>query len=135
MLQPRKQKYRKQFRGTLTGVSSRGNSVSFGDYGLKAQAGSWITSRQIEAARRAIVHFTKRAGKTWIRIFPDKPITHKPVGVRMGGGKGDIETYVAVVRPGRILFEIGGIPDDQAIEALTRAGHKLPIKTKILKKA
>lgn len=135
MLQPRKQKYRKQFRGTLTGIATTGNQVSFGDFGLKALEGSWITSRQIEAARRAIVHFTKRAGKTWIRIFPDKPITHKPVGVRMGGGKGDIETYVAVVRPGKIMFEVGGIPDAAAIEALTRAGHKLPILTKVLRKA
>ena len=94
----------------------------------------WVTARQIEAARRAVVHFTKRAGKTWVRVFPDKPITQKPAGTRMGSGKGDISQYVAVVRPGKILFEIAGIPATDAIEALTRAGHKMPIRTRVIKR-
>lgn len=132
MLQPKKQKYRKQFRGSRGGVATRGSVVSFGEYGLKALGTGWITARQIEAGRRAVVHFTKRAGKTWIRIFPDKPITKKPAGSRMGGGKGDIEAYVAVIKPGRILFEIAGIPSEEAIEALTRAGHKMPIRTQVV---
>jgi large subunit ribosomal protein L16 len=132
MLQPRKQKYRKQFRGSRPGNANRGNSLSFGEYGLKSLGRDWITARQIEAARRAIVHFTKRGGKTWIRIFPDKPITKKPAGARMGSGKGDIDTYVAVVKPGRVLFEIAGVPQEEAIEALKRAGHKMPIKTKVI---
>lgn len=132
MLQPKKQKYRKQFRGTRGGLATRGSRVSFGEYGLKALGAGWITARQIEAGRRAVVHFTKRAGKTWIRIFPDKPVTKKPAGSRMGSGKGDIEGYVAVVKPGRILFEIGGISKPEAIEALTRAGHKMPVPTKVV---
>lgn len=132
MLQPKKQKHRKQFRGTRGGLSQRGSTVSFGEYGLKALGCDWVTARQIEAARRAVVHFTKRAGKTWVRVFPDKPITQKPAGTRMGSGKGDISQYVAVVRPGKILFEIAGIPSSDAIEALTRAGHKMPIRTKVV---
>ena len=101
---------------------------------MKSLERGWVTARQIEASRRAIIHFTKRAGKIWIRIFPDKPITKKPAGAKMGGGKGDIEEYVAVVKPGRILFEIAGIPGVQAVEALTRAGHKMPAKTKVIKR-
>lgn len=134
MLQPKKQKYRKQFRGRRAGMALRGNTVSFGEYGLKSLGVAWVTARQIEAARRAVVHFTKRAGKTWIRVFPDKPITQKPAGTRMGSGKGDISEYVAVVRPGKILFEIAGIPMGDAIEALSRAGHKMPIRTKVVKR-
>lgn len=135
MLQPKNQKYRKQFRGKRTGVDRRGSTISFGEYGLKALGRDWVTARQLEAARRAIVHFTKRAGKTWMRVFPDKPVTKKPAGVRMGSGKGDIDHYVAVVRPGRIMFELAGIPEVQALEALKRAGHKLPIRTKIIKRS
>ena len=135
MLQPKKQAHRKHFRGTRAGLSLRGSSVSFGEYGLKSLGRAWVTARQIEAARRAVVHFTKRAGKTWIRVFPDKPITQKPAGTRMGSGKGDVSQFVAVVRPGKILFEIAGIPEKDAIEALTRAGHKMPINTKVIKRA
>jgi len=132
MLQPKKQKYRKHNRGKRRGNAQRGNTISFGEFGLKSLGRDWISSRQIEAARRAIVHFTKRSGKTWIRIFPDKPITEKPAGAKMGSGKGDIKEYVAVVKPGRVIFEIAGIPQDQAVEALKRAAHKLPVKTKII---
>lgn len=134
MLQPKKPKYRKHFRGSRKGNAVRGSKISFGEYGLKALGRGWISSRQIEASRRAIIHFTKRTGKIWIRIFPDKPITQKPAGSKMGSGKGDVEEYVAVVKPGRILFEIGGVTDDQAQEAMRRAGHKMPIKTKIVKR-
>lgn len=134
MLQPKKQKHRKQFRGTRAGFALRGNTVSFGEYGLKSLGRGWVSARQIEAARRAVVHFTKRAGKTWIRVFPDKPITQKPAGTRMGSGKGDISEYVAVVRPGKVLFEIAGIPATDAVEALTRAGHKMPVRTKVIKR-
>lgn len=134
MLQPKKQKYRKHFRGARAGKSLRGSKVSFGEYGLKSLGCGWVTARQIEAARRAIVHYTKRAGKVWIRVFSDKPITKKPAGAKMGSGKGDIEAYVAVVKPGKVLFEISGIEEDQAIEALVRAGHKMPVKTKVLKR-
>lgn len=134
MLQPKKLKYRKHYRGTRRGNAQRGNTISFGEFGLKSLGRDWITARQIEAARRAIVHFTKRSGKTWIRIFPDKPITQKSAGAKMGSGKGDVEEYVCVVKPGRVLFEIAGVTQEQAIEALKRAGHKLPVKTKIIKK-
>lgn len=134
MLQPKKQKYRKQFRGSMTGKAFRGWQVSFGDWGLKAQDCGWLTARQLEAARRALVHFTKRSGKIWIRIFPDKPVTKKPAGQTMGSGKGDIDHYVAVIRPGMILFEMAGLPEDQAREALRRAGHKLPFKSVIVAK-
>ncbi len=134
MLQPKRQKYRKQFRGTRTGNAYRGNTLSFGEFGLKSLGESWVTARQIEAARRAIVHFTKRAGKTWIRVFPDKPITKKAAGTRMGSGKGDISEYVAVVLPGKVLFEIAGIPSQDAIEAMKRAGHKMPMKTKVIQR-
>src|SRR3989344_7750778 len=132
MLQPKRQKYRKQFRGSMKGMAMRGSAVKFGEWGLKALECGWLTARQIEAARRAIVHFTKRSGKIWLRIFPDKPVTHKPAGQGMGSGKGDIEQYVAVIRPGRILFEIAGIAETDAKEALSRAGHKLPFKSKIV---
>src|SRR5260221_318950 len=109
MLQPKKSKYRKMFRGKRRGVTTRGTTVVFGDYGLKATTTGWVTARQIEAARKKITYATKRAGKYWMRLFPDKPVTKKPVGVKMGSGKGDIDEYVAVVRPGMIMFEIGGV--------------------------
>lgn len=132
MLAPRKVKYRKQMRGKMKGNSTRGVDFAFGDSGLVALDRGWITSRQIEAARRAIAHYTQRTGRVWIRIFPDKPITKKPLEVGMGAGKGDVHEYVAPVLPGRIVFEIGSLPKDIAGEALRLASHKLPIKTKII---
>lgn len=132
MLQPRKTKYRKQFRGKMKGVSSRGNTLAFGDYGLKSLGRAWLTAKQIEAARVAITHYTKRGGKIWIRVFPDKPITSKGLGVGMGAGKGDVVGYVAVVTPGRIIFELAGVSQQVAQEALRRAAAKLPFKTKLM---
>ena len=134
MLQPRKQKYRKvqRARGTLRGKSQVGNMVSFGMYGLKAQASGEITSRQIEAARRAMTRYIKRGGKIWIRIFPHTPITRKPAEVPMGSGKGSVEFYVSLVKSGRILFEMEGVPEDIAREAFRLADSKLPIKTKFV---
>jgi large subunit ribosomal protein L16 len=134
MLQPRKTKYRKQFRGRVKGTASRGVTVAFGDYGLKSLEGGWLTSKQIEAARIAIAHYTKRGGEIWLRVFPDKPITSKGLGVRMGGGKGDVVGWVAVVTPGKVLFEVGGVSKEVAEEALKRAAAKLPFKTKIVSK-
>src|SRR5690606_19608306 len=126
MLQPKRLKYRKHFRGKMGGWSVTGSKVSFGDFGLKALDRGWITAAQIEAARRAIVHYTKRSGKIWLRIFPDKSFTAKGQGVGMGSGKGDVQGYVAVVKPGRVMFEISGVSPEVANEALRRAGHKLP---------
>jgi large subunit ribosomal protein L16 len=134
MLQPRKTKYRKQFRGKMKGVASRGSTLAFGDYGLKSLGRGWLTTKQIEAARVAITHYTKRGGKIWLRVFPDKPITSKGLGVGMGAGKGDVVGWVAVVTPGRILFELGGVTPEVAHEALRRAAAKLPFKTKIVSK-
>ncbi|MFN8376278.1 MAG: 50S ribosomal protein L16 [Anaerolineae bacterium] len=134
MLMPKRVKYRKQMRGRRTGKASRGAEVSFGEFGLMALEPVWITSRQIEAARKAMVRYTKRRGKVWIRIFPDKPVTKKPAETRMGSGKGAVEYWVAVVQPGRILFEMGGITEAEAHEALRLAGFKLPIKTKIVRR-
>jgi len=134
MLQPRKTKYRKQFRGKMKGVASRGTTLAFGDYGLKSLGRGWLTAKQIEAARVAITHYTKRGGKIWLRVFPDKPITSKGLGVGMGAGKGDVVGWVAVVTPGRILFELGGVTSEVAYEALRRAAAKLPFKTKIVSK-
>lgn len=134
MQQPKKTKYRKSFRGKRRGVAAKGTDVVFGEYGLKALSADWVSSRQLEAARKKITFMTKRAGKYWIRVFPHKPITKKPVGVKMGSGKGPIEEYVSVVRPGMILLEIGGVPEDVALEALRKAGHKLSVETKIVKK-
>jgi large subunit ribosomal protein L16 len=134
MLQPKKSKYKKRFRGKMKGLALRGSSLAFGQYGLKSEGRAWLTDRQIEAARKAISHYTKRAGKVWIRVFPDKPITKKPSGVRMGGGKGDIEGYVVTVLPGRIIFELTGVPEEIAKQALKRAAAKLPFKTKFVKK-
>ncbi|PIU73499.1 50S ribosomal protein L16 [Candidatus Shapirobacteria bacterium CG06_land_8_20_14_3_00_40_12] len=133
MLQPGRTKYRKAFRGRMRGLSA-GSLVNFGDYGLKAMACGWVTSNQIEAARRTIAHATKRNGRMWIRIFPDKPVTEKAGGGTMGAGKGDVKGYVAVVRPGRILFEITGVSEKEAHLALKLAGAKLPIVTKIVSK-
>lgn len=134
MLAPKRAKFRKQFRGKMKGNSQVAISVSFGEYGLKAKKAGWITSRQIEAARRAISHYTRRGGRIWIRIFPDKPVTHKPSETGMGGGKGEVVEYVAVVRPGRIIFEIGGVTRETAEAALRLAAYKLPLTTKFVTK-
>ena len=132
MLQPSRTKFRKQQRGKMRGMANRGSTISFGDYALKAQESSWITARQIEAARRAITGHVKRGGQIWISVFPDKPVSARPAETRMGGGKGAVDRWVSVVKRGRILFEIGDVPEDIAKEALIRAGHKLPIATKII---
>ena len=134
MLVPRRAKYRKQQRGMMKGNANRGTKISFGDYAIMAEQTGWVSSRQIEAARRAITHHTQRGGRVWIRIFPDKPISHKPPEVRMGGGKGDIEEFVAPVRRGRVLFEMAGVTKEVAGEALKRASHKLGIKTLFIDK-
>ena len=118
----------------MRGNSWRGSKLEFGDFGIKALGRAWLTANQIEAARKAITHYTKRSGKVWIRVFPDKPITKKALGVRMGAGKGDVKGYVCVVKPGRIIFELAGVPSEIAEEALNRASHKLPFKTKIIAK-
>lgn len=130
MLQPKRTKYRKQQKGRNRGLATRGNKVNFGEYGLKATAPAQITARQIEAARRALTRHVKRGGKVWIRIFPDKPITKKPLEVRQGKGKGSVEYWVAVIRPGKVLFEIEGVTEEMAREALTLAAAKLPVATK-----
>ncbi len=134
MLMPKRVKYRKQQRGRMKGMAMRGNFVAFGDYGLQALEPAWITARQIEAARRAIVRRLRRGGKYWIRIFPDKPVTKKPAETRMGSGKGNVDHWVAVVKPGRVMFEIAGVSREVAIEALRLAAHKLPIHTQIIKR-
>ncbi len=134
MLMPKKVKYRKQQRGRMKGIATRGNQLSLGEFGLQAIEPGWVTSRQIEAARIAMTRYTKRGGNVWIRIFPDKPVTKKPAETRMGSGKGAPEYWVSVVKPGRVMFEIGGIPEDVAREALRLAGHKLPIRTKFISK-
>ncbi len=132
MLMPKRVKFRKAQRGRMSGVATRGATVAFGDYGLKAMEPAWITARQIEAARVALTRLMKREGKVWIRIFPDKPVTKKPAETRMGSGKGAPEFWVAVVKPGRIMFEVGGVKKEVAQEALKLATHKLPIKTKFV---
>jgi large subunit ribosomal protein L16 len=132
MLMPKRVKYRKQMRGRMRGNTKGGNSVAFGEYGLKAVERGWITNRQIEAARVAMTRKIKRGGKVWINVFPDKPVTQKPAETRMGSGKGNPEGWVAVVKPGRVMFESAGIPEELAREAMTLAGHKLPIKTRIV---
>ncbi|MDA8442890.1 MAG: 50S ribosomal protein L16 [Peptococcaceae bacterium] len=134
MLLPTRVKHRKQRRGRMTGVATRGNTITFGEYGLQAMEPAWITNRQIEAARIAMTRYIKRGGKVWIKIFPDKPVTAKPAETRMGSGKGSPEYWVAVVKPGRIMFELAGVPEDIAREALRLAAHKLPIKTKFIKR-
>ena len=132
MLAPKRVKYRKQMKGRMTGEALRGSSVSFGDYGLQALESGWLTARQIEAARIALSRYVKRTGKLWIRIFPDKPITKKPAETRMGKGKGPVEGWIAVVRPGKVLYEIMGVPEDKAREALYIAAQKLPVKTRFV---
>ena len=135
MLMPKRVKRRKQFRGTMAGKAGRGNTITYGEYGIVAMEPSWIKSNQIEAARVAMTRHVKRGGQVWIKIFPDKPITAKPAETRMGSGKGAVEYWVAVVKPGRVLFEIAGVPEDVAREALRLASHKLPCKCKIVSKA
>ncbi len=132
MLMPKKTKYRKQQKGRMRGVASRGSTLNFGDFGLQAAECGWLTSRQIEAARIAMTRFIKRTGRIWIRIFPDKPITKKPAETRMGKGKGPPEDWVAVIRPGRILYEMEGVPEERAREAFLLASHKLPLRTKFI---
>ena len=132
MLSPRRTKYRKQHRGRMRGMAYRGNDLNFGDYALQATEPSWITARQIEAARRAMTRYVKRGGKIWIRIFPDKPVTMRPAETRMGSGKGSPEFWVAVVKPGRVMFEMAGVPESVAKEAMRLAAQKLPIKTKFI---
>ena len=132
MLMPKRTKFRKQFRGKRRGMAQAGNYVAFGEFGLQAQSTAWVDSRQIEAARRAITGTLRRGGKVWIRIFPDKPITKKPVEVRMGKGKGATDKWVAVVKRGRVMFEVAGVPEDRAREAFRKAHHKLPVDTKVL---
>lgn len=134
MLQPKRQKYRKSFRGKMRGLSYSGAKIDFGEFGLKATSCGWLTARQIEAARKSISHHTKRGGRLWIRVFPDKSYTHKGAGVRMGSGKGEIEGYVCVVRPGRILFELGGVDEATAKEAFRLATQKLSLRTKFVSK-
>ncbi len=135
MLMPKRVKYRKAHRGRRKGKASRGNQINFGEYGLQALESSWVTSRQIEAARRAVVRYVRRGGKLWIRVFPDKPVTKKPAETRMGSGKGSVDHWVAVVKPGRILLEIAGVREESAREAMRLASHKLPMKTQFIAKA
>jgi len=132
MLTPKRTKFRKYHRGRMKGMASRGNEISFGDYALQALEPCWMSSRQLEAARRAIVHHVKRGGKIWIRVFPDKPVTAKAAETRMGGGKGAVDHFVAVIRPGRLIFEISGVGEDTAREAMRLAAQKLPIRTRFV---
>jgi large subunit ribosomal protein L16 len=132
MLMPKRTKHRKMMRGRMKGKAQRGSTIAFGDFGLQAVEPAWVTSRQIEAARRAITNYLKRGGKVWIRIFPDKPVTQKPAETRMGSGKGNPEYWVAVVKPGRLLFEVAGVDQTRAVEALNRAAMKMPMKCKVL---
>lgn len=134
MLEPKKRKYRKEFRGRMKGKSHRGASLAFGEFGLKAMGRSWLSARQLEAGRRAITNSLKRGGKVWIRVFPDKPVTSRPAGQRMGSGKGDIDRYVVVITPGRIIYEVAGVEVDVAKEAFAKAGAKMPFKTKFIQK-
>lgn len=132
MLQPKKVKHRKWFKGRSQGIETRGTTLAFGSFGLKAEESGWVTARQIEAARRAITHHIQRGGKVWIRVFPDKPVTRKPPEVTLGGGKGAVDHYVFPVKPGRILFEMDGVSREVAAEALRRAANKLPVRTRII---
>jgi len=134
MLQPKRQKFRKAFRGRRRGKAARGSKLSFGEWGLKSLGVGWVSAAQIEAGRRAVTHHIKRGGKVWIRVFPDKPVTHKAAGVRMGSGKGEIEGYVAVVRPGQILFELAGVEEEIAKAALTLAARKMSVRTQLVRK-
>jgi large subunit ribosomal protein L16 len=132
MLEPKRRKFRKDFRGRRRGIALRGYELAFGEYGLKAMESCWLTSKQIEAGRRAITHSLRRGGRVWIRVFPDKPVTSRPAGQRMGSGKGEIDRYVAVIKPGKILYEIAGASKEIVVEGLKRTADKLPIKTKIV---
>ena len=134
MLMPKRVKRRKQFRGSMAGKAMRGNTLSYGEFGLVAIEPCWIKANQIEAARIALTRYTKRTGKVWIKIFPDKPVTVKPLGTRMGSGKGAVDGWVAVVKPGRVMFEVGGVSEEVAREALRLAAHKLPVKTRFARK-
>jgi large subunit ribosomal protein L16 len=134
MLMPKRVKYRKQHRGRRAGLASRGNEINFGDFALQAMGPAWLDSRQIEAARRAIVRYLRRGGKLWIRVFPDHPVTKRPAETRMGGGKGAVEYWAAVVRPGLILFEVSGVTEEEAREAMKLASHKLPIPTQFVRR-
>ncbi len=134
MLMPKRVKFRKAHRGRMRGEAQNGASVAFGEFGLQALGRGWVTSQQIEASRRAVTRYIKRGGKLWIRIFPDKPVTKKPAETRMGSGKGNPELWVAVVRPGRVMFELAGVTEEVAREALTLAGHKLPIKSRFVQR-
>ena len=134
MLMPKRTKYRKQFRGRMKGSATRGERVEFGDFGLQSLERAWLTSRQIEAGRRAITRYVKRGGKVWIRVFPDKPVTQKAAETRMGSGKGAVDHWVAVIRPGNILYEIRGVSEDQAKEAFRLAGHKMPVRTQFVRR-
>ncbi len=134
MLQPKRSKYRKTFRGKRRGVTSRGTILAFGEFGLKATTRAWVSAGQIEAARKTITHGLRKGGRIWVRVFPDKPITARAAGHRMGGGKGEISKYVAVVTPGRILFEVAGAQEEIVVEAFRKAGGKLPVRTRMIKK-
>lgn len=134
LLQPKRSKYRKMFKGKRGGVATRGNTLSFGTFGLKTMEAGWVTARQIESARRAMAHYTQRGGRIWIRIFPDKPVTKHPAESRMGSGKGDVEGYVAVVKPGQLIFEMGAVTKEIAEEALRLASHKLALDTRFVEK-
>mgnify|MGYP001559976455 CR=1 FL=1 len=134
LLQPKRTKYRKAFRGKRTGIATSGNFLTFGQFGLKAMEAAWVSSRQLEAARRAMAHYTQRGGRIWIRVFPDKPITRHPAEATMGSGKGDVEGYVAVVKPGQLIFEMGAVSLTTAQEAFRLAAHKLPMATKFIQK-
>jgi large subunit ribosomal protein L16 len=134
MLEPKNSKYRKQFRGKMKGISFGASKIDFGEYGLQSKECGWVSANQIEAARRAITGSIKRKGKIWVRVFPDKPVTKKPAEVKMGSGKGDVDRYVAVIRPGRIIFELGGVEESVAREAFRLASHKLSVKTRFLER-
>ena len=135
MLQPKKRKYRKDFRGKMRGKAQRGSDLAYGEYGIKAMDRAWVSSNQIEAARRAITHSLKRGGKVWIRVFPDKPVSSRAAGQRMGGGKGAVDRYVAVVKPGKMLFEVAGASEEMIMKAFDRASAKLPFATKVISKS
>ncbi|NQW20659.1 MAG: 50S ribosomal protein L16 [Chloroflexi bacterium] len=132
MLQPKRSKYRKEHRGRMNGIRTKGSTLAFGEYGLKAEEPGWVTAREIEAARRAITGYVKRGGQVWVRLFPDKPVSSRPAETRMGGGKGAVDHWVAVVRRGRMLYEMADVPEESAREALRRAAHKLSIPTRIV---
>jgi large subunit ribosomal protein L16 len=134
MLEPKRRKYRKEFRGRMKGVSHRGSTLEYGEFGLKAMGRGWLSSRQIEAGRRAITNSLKRGGRVWIRVFPDKPVTSRPAGQRMGSGKGDIDRYVAVITPGRVIYEVAGVAEEVVRKAFAKAAAKMPFKSRVITK-